>query len=146
MLYVQDIMTRDVFTLQEFDNLQSARAVMGLARIRHIPVVNDRGEFAGLLTHRDLLNATLSRFAEVDEATRREINTGIPLAEVMRKDVHTVSPETPVQEAAKLLYHHKYGCLPVVKNKKVVGIVTEADFLTLTIKLLETAGEDISFK
>ncbi len=143
MLTVKDIMTSDVFTLHEFDNLQSARAMMGLARIRHIPVVSDRGEFVGLLTHRDLLNATLSRFAEVDDSTRREINTGIPLNEVMRDDVRTVSLETRVHEAARLLYNHKYGCLPVLKNKKIVGIVTEADFLLLTLKLLERCGEDI---
>ena len=144
MLYIQDIMTRDVFTLQEFDNLQSAHAMMGLARIRHIPVVNREGEFAGLVTHRDLLKATLSRFAEVDETTRREINIGIPLNEIMRTGVRTVSPETTVKEAASLLYHHKYGCLPVLKDGKVVGIVTEADFLLLTIKLLEAAEEEIT--
>jgi CBS domain-containing membrane protein len=144
MLTVRDIMTSDVFTLQEFDNLQSARAMMGLARIRHIPIVNDRGEFVGLLTHRDLLNATLSRFAEVDDTTRREINIGIPLNEVMRDDVRTVSPETPAHEAARLLYHHKYGCLPVLRNRKIVGIVTEADFLLLTIRLLDQCGKDVT--
>ena len=137
MLYVHDIMTRDVFTLQKFDNLQSARAMMGLARIRHIPILNADGEFAGLLTHRDILNATLSRFAEVDASTEREINIGIPIAEVMRDDVHTVSPDTTVKEAAELLYRHKYGCLPVLDGRKLVGIVTESDFLLLTIRLLD---------
>ena len=55
----------------------------------------------------------------------------------MRTDVTTVSPETRLRDAAEMLFNHKYGCLPVVDEDKLVGIITEADFLKLTISLMD---------
>lgn len=136
-LCVHDIMTREVFTLREADTLKTARSMMSLARIRHIPIVNERMEFQGLLTHRDILGATISRFADIDRETQDEIDSGIPIAEIMRTDVTEVSPDLPLRDAAELLLAHKYGCLPVVENAILVGILTEADFLKLTIRLMD---------
>lgn len=136
-LCVHDIMTREVFTLRESDTLKTARSMMSLARIRHIPIVNDRMEFQGLVTHRDILGATISRFADIDRETQDEIDSGIPIAEIMRTDVTDVSPDLPLRDAAELLLAHKYGCLPVIENKILVGILTEADFLKLTIRLMD---------
>ncbi|BBD07812.1 CBS domain-containing protein [Desulfovibrio ferrophilus] len=137
MLKVADLMTQEVFTLRQSDTLKTARSMMSLARIRHIPIVGERLEFQGLLTHRDILTATLSQFAEVDRPTRDEIDSGIPIVEIMRTDVTTISPDLPLQEAAQILLNHKYGCLPVVKEGLLEGIITEADFLKLTIRLME---------
>jgi len=137
MLDVRDIMTGEVFTLAESDTLKTARSMMSLARVRHIPIVTTKLDFIGLLTHRDILGATISQFAEVDSKTQDEIDSGIPISEIMRTDVKTVSPDATVREAAEILLDHKYGCLPVVEGKALVGIVTEADFLKLAIKLME---------
>ena len=137
MLKVQDLMTREVFTLRTTDTLKTARSMMSLARIRHIPIVDSCMGFEGLVTHRDILNATLSQFAEVDRMTRDEIESGIPIAEIMRTDVKTVAPDAELQDAAEILLNHKYGCLPVVGEAGLEGIITEADFLKLTLKLLE---------
>lgn len=136
-LCVHDIMTREVFTLRTSDTLKTARSMMSLARIRHIPIVNERMEFQGLVTHRDILGATISRFADIDRETQDEIDSGIPIAEIMRSDVTQVSPDLPLRNAAELLLAHKYGCLPVVENAILVGILTEADFLKLTIRLMD---------
>lgn len=136
-LCVHDIMTREVFTLRESDTLKTARSMMSLARIRHIPIVNDRMEFQGLITHRDILGATISRFADIDRETQDEIDSGIPIAEIMRTDVTEVSPDLPLRSAAELLLAHKYGCLPVLEDGILVGILTEADFLKLTIRLMD---------
>jgi len=143
MLEVADLMTQEVFTLRRTDTLKTARSMMSLARIRHIPIVSEEMEFEGLLTHRDILNATLSRFAEVDRPTRDEIEAGIPIAEIMRTDVTTISPDLSLQEAAQILLNHKYGCLPVIKKGKLLGIITEADFLKLTIRLMEALEGDL---
>ena len=137
MLDVRDIMTSEVFTLAESDTLKTARSMMSLARVRHIPIVTSKLNFIGLLTHRDILGATISQFAEIDSKTQEEIDSGIPISEIMRTDVRTVSPDMTVRETAEILLDHKYGCLPVVEEKTLVGIVTEADFLKLTIKLME---------
>lgn len=143
MLKVSDLMTQEVFTLRQTDTLKTARSMMSLARIRHIPIVGEHYEFEGLLTHRDILTATLSQFAEVDRPTRDEIDAGIPIAEIMRTDVTTISPDLPLQEAANILLNHKYGCLPVVKKGELQGIITEADFLKLTIRLMEALEGDL---
>ena len=137
MLKVKDIMTTDIFTLKETDNLALARSVMNLARIRHIPVVKENMSFIGLLTHRDILGATVSWLADVDRHTREEIDQGIPVMEIMNTKVRTVSPNNSLRDCAVLLLEHKYGCLPVLEEEKLVGIITEADFLELTISLLD---------
>ncbi|UIJ38932.1 CBS domain-containing protein [Desulfobaculum bizertense] len=138
MLAVKDLMTKDVFTLRELDTLRTARSMMSLARIRHIPIVSENMDFKGLVTHRDILDATLSRFADVDKETQDELDLGIPISELMRTDVHVVSPEAPLHDAIETLLTHKYGCLPVLDKGKLVGIITEADFLKLTLRLMDT--------
>ncbi len=137
MLKVEDIMTTDIFTLMETDNLALARSVMDLARIRHIPVVKVDMSFIGLLTHRDILSATVSRLAELDNRTQEELDQGIPVKEIMNTNVRTVSRNVSLRDCAALLLKHKFGCLPVLEESKLVGIITEADFLNLTISLLD---------
>lgn len=136
MVSVSDLMTKTVYTLQPEDSLSEVRALMHLAKIRHTPVTDDRGNFRGLITNRDLLAFTISKLAEIDESVQEEIDTAIRVAEVMQKDVITVTPETGLRDAANLMYQQKLGCLPVLEGKKLVGILTEADFIRLTIDLL----------
>ena len=136
MVSVADLMTDTVFTLQPTDTLSDARSLMHLAKIRHTPVTDDEG----LISNRDLLACTISRLAEIDAAVQEEIDTAIRVTDVMRRDVVCVAPETSLREAAQLLYDHKYGCLPVLKGRKLVGIITEADFLRLAIALLDGAA------
>lgn len=137
MVSVADLMTDTVFTLQPSDTLSDARSLMELAKIRHTPVTDDDGNFQGLISNRDLLACTISRLAEIDHAVQEEIDTAIRVTDVMRRDVVCVEPETSLKEAARLLYENKYGCLPVLKGRRLVGILTEADFLRLAISLLE---------
>lgn len=141
MLKVKDIMTVDIFTLKETDNLALARSVMNLARIRHIPVVKEDMSFIGLLTHRDILGATVSKLADLDHKAQEELDLGIPVMEIMNTKVKTVSQEDSLKNAAELLLENKFGCLPVLENGILVGIITEADFLNLTINLLEALSE-----
>ncbi len=137
MLKVNDLMTKKVFSLQEHDNVQTARSIMNLGRIRHIPIVDPEERFVGLLTHRDLLAVTISKLADIEDEVQNEIDASIPIHEIMRRDVTTISPGVDLREAAELLLQHKYGCLPVVDKEKLVGILTEADFLKLTISLMD---------
>lgn len=141
MLTVADLMTSDVHTLQEEDTLQTARGLMTSRRIRHIPIVNAEGEFLGLLTHRDLLSATISQLAEIDPETQDEIDAGIPIREIMRTDVKHTAPDIPLRTAAETLLNHKYGCLPVLRDAKLMGILTESDFLKLTISLMDSLDQ-----
>ena len=133
---VRELMSTDLVTLTEDETLAHAQGCMARGRIRHLPVVRD-GKLVGLLTHRDLLAASFSIFAEVDRGEQRRIFGTVPVVEAMHRDVVTVAPELPVREAARILIENKYGCLPVVGPAgELVGIVTEADFLHLTVRLL----------
>ena len=137
MFQVRDLMTTPVFSLKETDSLFRARNLMDLQRIRHIPILTADNRFAGLVTHRDILAATISRLAELGPETQKELDEGIPIREIMRVGITTVTASTTLGEAATILLRHKYGCLPVVEDERLVGILTEADFLRLTISLLQ---------
>jgi CBS domain-containing protein len=130
MQTVGELMTRDLVTLAENQNLNQADELLRLHRIRHLPVVRN-GKLVGLLTHRDLLRAAAQRGA--DPAKQ-------PLwaSDVMVRDVKTVRPDTPTRDAVKLLLHNKYGCLPVVgADGELMGILTEADMVRFAQHLIE---------
>jgi CBS domain-containing membrane protein len=134
---VADLMSTDLVTLIEDETLAHAQRCMARGRIRHLPVVRD-GVLTGLITHRDLLAASFSIFAEVERNEQRRIFDTVRVVEAMHRDVVTVSPDLGVSQAAAILLENKYGCLPVVDGQGVlVGIVTEADFLRLTVRLLK---------
>ncbi len=137
MLIVKDLMTTQLFTLLESDSLYTAKQIMEMARVRHVPIVDAKDNFIGLITHRDMLSVAVSRLSDIDATTQDELDAGIPLREIMRSDVATVTTDTQLRDAAQMLLEHKYGCLPVVDGGKLVGIITEADFLRLTISLMD---------
>jgi CBS domain-containing membrane protein len=133
---VSELMTTDVVTLTEDETLAHAQRCMARGRIRHLPVVRE-GALVGLITHRDLLAASFSIFAEVDASEQRRIFDTVRVVEAMHRDVVAVSPGLSVSKAARILLENKYGCLPVVDDdQQLKGIVTEADFLRLTVQLL----------
>jgi CBS domain-containing membrane protein len=134
-LKVKDIMSTDLVTLKEDDDLGLAENAMRFGRIRHLPVVNT-GKLVGLVTHRDILRAQISSLVDIPMDERDQIKLSIPASEIMKKDVETVSADETVLDAAKILKKHKYGCLPVVNNHELIGIITEADFIDLVIRAL----------
>jgi CBS domain-containing membrane protein len=134
---VSDIMTTDVISLNEDDNLDLAQMEMNLARIRHLPVTR-QGVLVGLVTHRDILGAMCSVIAEVDVSEQNELLKMVSVSEIMSREVRTVDVGCEAIEAAKILLESKYGCLPVVADGyRLVGIVTEADFVELALQILE---------
>jgi CBS domain-containing protein len=130
MRQVSEWMTRDVVTLKETDDLTRADMLLARERIRHLPVVRGR-KLVGLVTHRDLLRALATAGGEVRSGK-------LWAMDVMRRDVTTVHPDTPLREALQVLLSHKYGCLPVVDEaNQLVGIITEHDFARFAGALLE---------
>ena len=136
MLKIKDIMTSEVFVLHATQTLELVRSLMRIKHVRHVPIVEDDNTFVGLMTHRDLLAQTISHLAEVDESEQEYLDRHIHIMNIMKTDVLTADPEMDVCQAISLLLENKYGCLPVVSEGKLVGIVTEADFMKLTQKLL----------
>ncbi len=137
MLKVNDIMTDDVFALNEEHTLFIARSLMENKHIRHIPVTDNNNKFVGLITHRDLLACSISLIAGIDQQEQDELYGSIRIKDVIKTDITTCNKDLDLCSAIKILLENKYGCLPVVQDGKLVGIVTEADFLKLTYDLLK---------
>jgi CBS domain-containing protein len=125
---VLDLMTEEVVTLDRNDELALADDLMNLGRIRHIPVLDDDA-LAGIITQRDLFRSALLQSLGDGTIAQDRALTWIRIKSVMSTDVVTVSPTTPVRVAAKLMIQQKVGCLPVLEQGKLVGILTEADFV-----------------
>jgi CBS domain-containing membrane protein len=129
LLRVRDLMSSPVVTLTQGQSLPLARELMGLTRTRHLPVVDRDGLLVGLVSHRDLLAASISSLAPLSTADREELQFNVPVARIMREQVWTIGPDAPAEAAARLLLDHRIGCLPVTEAGRLVGILTEADLL-----------------
>jgi CBS domain-containing membrane protein len=129
---VRDAMTREVATLRPDDELSIARDVMRLGRIRHLPVVDAEERLCGLVSHRDLLRSALLRRDEAGRAPGSDPRT-LRVSEVMTREVAVTSPDEPLRDAAAEMFRRKLGCLPVLEGGRLVGIVTEADFVRLAL-------------
>jgi CBS domain-containing protein len=136
MLNVSDIMTTELFTLAPDDSLQDARRLMGEHNVRHIPVVAEDQRLVGLLSQRDVLAAADSTLLALgDEA--EAIESRIAVSSVMTLDPMTIDEHASLRGAALHIQKHKIGCLPVVREETLVGLVTDSDFVTIAITLME---------
>ncbi len=134
---VSDLMTKQVVTLNLHSDLELAEGLMAIMRIRHLPVVSGE-RLVGLVTHRDLLRASLSCLAGHDPESEDSLKVSVAVGEIMTARVATARADDDLRQAIGRMRNHKFGCLPVVDDEgKLVGIVTEADFLRLTEVLLE---------
>jgi len=134
-MHVRDIMTVKVFTIGADKKLFVANEIMEWAHIRHIPVVDTSNRVVGIISHRDLLHAAISAVADAPAVERKRYLGAIPITKVMRTQVHTVSPDAPVQEAARRMRASKIGCLPVLAEGKLIGIISEFDLLGIVEQL-----------
>jgi CBS domain-containing protein len=134
-LKVRDAMTADPTTLKRNDKLTLADDIMRLGRVRHLPVVDDDGQtLAGIVTQRDLFRDALAQALGYGKHAQRKILDTLAVKDVMTTDVVTTGPETSLIEAAGILTERKIGCLPVVENGRLVGILTEGDFVALVAR------------
>jgi acetoin utilization protein AcuB len=126
---VADAMTPRPVTVPPEATVAAARSAMRRGRFRHLPVVA-AAELVGVVAHGDLA-APPGAPPEAAEALADR-----PLTEVMSTEPVTVWPEEPVEVAARLLAEHRIGCLPVVGDDRLVGILTESDLFTVLLRLL----------
>jgi len=134
MFQLDTIMSTKVITVAPSDTLEKARDLMKKHRIRHLPVVSDNGELVGLLTQTDLLAATDSVLRDSED---RLPSLQFPVEDAMMTDVATVPASASLRQAALYLERNRIGCLPVVNNGKLKGIITDTDFVGIAINLLE---------
>jgi CBS domain-containing protein len=127
---VGQFMATDLFTMRPDDLVDLAASVMDWRHIRHVPVEDEQGRLVGLVTHRDLLRL-------LNRGTDAQSNNPLTMREIMKTDPVTVSSITPTLEALELMRSHKVGCLPIVDDGRLVGIVTSYDFLDASARLFK---------
>ncbi len=125
---VREIMMGSPVTLKPEDTLDLANDVISLGRIRHIPVVED-GRLVGLLSERDLIGAAATTIFGLKQKSKSALLKSFLIKDVMKKRLVTVTPETPIKDAARLMKEKKIGCVPVVSEGALVGLVTTTDIL-----------------
>jgi len=134
---VRQFMTSPVTSLSSSASLLEAGLLLRGGRIRHIPIIDD-GQLVGILSDRDIQRCTPSMLTRVTAEEYNSIFEDTPVSRVMTRDPQHVSPDTPLHAAAAILRSQKLGCLPVVENGQVVGIITKDDMLAA---LLLSLGE-----
>src|SRR5205807_9579894 len=127
---IGQFMSTDLFTVQPDDLIDLAASVMDWRHIRHVPVEDEEGRLVGLVTHRSLLRLLSRR-------TQPETANPLTVREIMKTDPVTVSSTTPTLEAMELMRSNKVGCLPVVDDGQLVGIVTSYDFLDASARVFK---------
>lgn len=128
---VRDLMQTKVHTLGRNDKLQLAEDLMKQERIRHLPVLDENGELAGILSQRDLFRGALLRALGYGARAEEHMLRTVVVKEAMVEPVHTTSPDATLREAAALMLKHRVGCLPVLEQGKLVGILAESDVVRL---------------
>lgn len=139
MITVKELMNEVLYTLHPTDTVHQARQLMLDKNIRHVPVVNADGEFMGLVTKHDVLRYAVSDLTEIDLKAREEIESNIPLAEIMQTDIVIADEDTSLIESAHYMLKQRHGCLPVFRGDTLVGILTDTDFVKLALYLMERA-------
>jgi acetoin utilization protein AcuB len=139
-LCVSDYMTPDPMTVAPEDSLMEALEVMRLRKVRRLPVAVG-GTLVGLVTEGDLKRAEPSMLSQTEDDFNRVMEE-TPVSRIMIRDPMTVAPDTPLLDAASTLHETKYGAMPVVKDGRLVGILTVGDLVHALVDLLqgETAG------
>ncbi len=138
MILIEDVMTPNPVTLTRYNSLADARRIMKERRFRHIPIVNEFDQVIGIVSHRNVLQHGLTSQSFLEEHELAEIENGTLIADIMISPVTTISPTCTIKRAAEMVHKYKYGCLPVVNSdRKLVGIVTDHDFVAISIHLLE---------
>ena len=127
---VEQLMTTDLFTVNQDELVDMAAYVMNWRHIRHVPVEDNQHRLVGLVTHRSLLRLV--------PTLNQPESRGVPISKIMETCLHTVQPTTSSADALALMREHRISCLPVVDGEnRLVGILTERDFMRLATPLLE---------
>lgn len=136
MLTVADIMTREPYVLGPDNSLKDARQLMAEHHIRHIPILSGEGSLIGMVTQRDVLAAADSSVLNEAGGTGSG-DDYVALSAIMTTPVQSIDERDSLRGTAIHLQKNKLGCLPVLLDGKLVGIITDSDFVAIAVNLME---------
>jgi len=135
-MQVREFMTTDVTTVQETDTLLDATMIFVRSTLRHLPVLREK-KLVGVVTERDVKQFSPSVLSGISPDEYNQLMETTPISRVMTRDPATVNPDQSMFEAVKVLTTRRIGCLPVVENGELKGILTTTDMLRLLARMLE---------
>jgi len=127
---IDQYMTTDLFTVDESEAIDLVASIMDWEKIRHVPVEDNEHRLVGLVSYRKLLKLLTNR-------SPKDVDKPIAVSQIMTRDPVTVSPMTSTLDAIDIMKRHKVSALPVTDDGRLVGIVTEHDFMRIAERLLE---------
>lgn len=130
-MIVEEIMVKKVHTLHPTDSIASAIKLIDEEKIRHIPIIDADNQLVGIISDRDIRDAKPSILNESDPRAALEK----PVSNIMKTNIITGHPLDFVEEISAIFYEHRIGCLPIEKEGKLVGIITETDLLHTLVQL-----------
>jgi CBS domain-containing membrane protein len=128
---VSDLMTTPVHTITGDRSLSDLANLFDRYDVRHVPVIDDEGDVIGLVSDRDLLRNVLTDQADVPLSVRAAAMQGTLVESVMTEEVVTLEPNDTARTAARTMLENKFGCIPITEGARLVGILTQSDFLRL---------------
>ena len=135
-MLVHERMSKQPITITEDTPINGALKVMRDEKVRRLPVLSKKGKLVGIVSERDLLYASPSPATSLSIHELHYLVSKITVNEIMTRDVITVSEYTPLEEAARIMADNKIGGLPVVRDGKLVGIITESDLFKIFTEIL----------
>jgi acetoin utilization protein AcuB len=130
-MLVKDWMTKGPLVVSPKTSIEEAIRAMRENRVRHLPVVRDQDTLVGLVTQTDLLQVSPSPATSLSIWEINFLLARMSVRDAMTTQVVVVDKECPLEEAALVMAEHKFGCLPVVEGKRLVGIITETDLFNI---------------
>jgi CBS domain-containing protein len=126
---VRDLMTKEVHTVGRNDPVTTVDALMEERRIRHVPVLDEEGALAGIVSRRDVFRSAMKRLLGYGTHAQDRMLANLVVKEVMTNAVETIGPDAPLAEAARRMIERRIGSLVVVEGERLVGILTDTDFV-----------------
>lgn len=137
-MLVKDVMTKNPITVTQETSIPEAKALMTKQKINKLPVVDKNGAVIGILTRKDIVKATPSDATTLDMFELSYLLNKLTVEKAMHRDVKTVTETETVEEAARLMADYGIGCLPVMHDDLLVGIITETDLFHVFIDMFGT--------
>ena len=135
-MLVGERMTKRPIIVNPDTPFDEALQLMRKERIRRLPVVDKKGKLVGIVTDKDLLYASPSPATSLSIHELHYLLSKIKVRELMTKEVVTVEEDTPLEEAARIMADNKIGGLPVMRDDRLVGIITETDLFKIFLEML----------
>lgn len=133
-MLVRDRMTPKPVTVTSDTSVRDALSIVRANRFRHLPVVDQNGKLVGIVTEKDLVYAAPTPTTTLSVVEVNYILSRLSVARVMKTQVITVEPDLPIEEAARIMVDYRIGCLPVLENGELVGIISDTDIFRVFVE------------